>query len=463
MVAPNQEPMPGAETPARFRGRRPVAIMAIALLIIACALPLAAYWPGIMTWDATREYGMALRDPIDDWHPPVMIWVWRQLHRLAVGPAPMLLLQVGLYVAGWALLVRGAWASERPRRALAFAACALFPIALAIEGCVLKDCLMAGALLVALALIAPAQPKVATRVVACLLMLFAATLRYNALFACLPLFVTALPEQWRNTRARLPSAVLAATLALAAVTPAANRMIGAQPSGVELSQVLFDLGGITKFSGTDAFPPIDGVADLVAVNRSCYHPELWDSYAWWTDHPCPIGWANVGPWFAARHNSSLAWWIEAIARHPLAYAEHRVSHFAVNVRIVAPRSAASVIPPRPDRNPYGFDVSPNRISIALDSLAAAIARTPLGLPIVWIAVAAAVLMLFRKHRSRLAMLAASSSLMFGLSYLVLSVASDLRYHLWTAIGALVALAASASPEVRRSDFEPVVVARDERV
>ena len=61
-------------------------VLAATLLLSALALPLAACWPGIMTWDSAREYGMALRDPIDDWHPPVLIWLWRQLLWIAPGP-----------------------------------------------------------------------------------------------------------------------------------------------------------------------------------------------------------------------------------------------------------------------------------------------------------------------------------------------------------------------------------------
>ena len=422
-----------------IRPERAAVLGIAALLGLAFALPLAAYWPGVMTWDAVREYGMALRDPIDDWHPPVMIWLWRQLLHVGLGPGPMLLLQLALYVTGWGLVARSAWASGSRWGALALAACSLFPIALVLEGAVLKDCLMAGALLVALGLVAQPRATLPDRLAACVLLIFAATLRYNAVFACLPLVIAALPARWRATKVRLASAVFGSAVILASAAPVANRLIGARPSGVDYSQILFDLGGITWFSGTDAFPPVAGVADPTLVNRSCYHPALWDSYAWWTDAPCPIGWNNVPAWFSARRKSPVAWWLSAIVHHPIAYVDHRMRHFAVNSGLVAAARPDPVLPPRPDANPYGFDIAPNLLRSKLQAAATAIHWSPFGRPISWIAASAAILAVTRKRVSPLAGMAASSSLLFGLSYAVISVASDLRYHLWTALGALIAL------------------------
>ena len=369
---------------------RPAGVLTGTLLVAAAGLALVPSWPGVMTWDGARAYGMALGGPIDDWHPPVMIVLWRLLLGLAPGPAPMLVAQTALYVTGWGMLARWAWRLGRPWLAVALAAAALFPVALVLMGVVLKDCLMAGALLVALGLLAPEQPGCVARTGAIALLLFAATLRFNAFGACLPLLVAALPSGWRTTRRRMVGASIGATLLLLAATPLANRLIGARPSGVELSQVLFDLGGITRFSGTDAFPPVPGVRDPVSVNAGCYRPELWDAYAWWTDTPCSIGWTSVGG--ALQRAGAIRWWLGQIAHHPLAYAEHRLRHFAANTRMVALDGPDTIVPPRPAPNPYGFEPASDRVRDLLHAGADRMARTPLGWPFCWLALAAALLL-----------------------------------------------------------------------
>ena len=50
----------------------------------------AAFWPGSMTNDSITQYGQALTRNFNDWHPPVMAWLWSFLLPLNNGPAPML-------------------------------------------------------------------------------------------------------------------------------------------------------------------------------------------------------------------------------------------------------------------------------------------------------------------------------------------------------------------------------------
>ncbi len=424
--------------------RRSGALLALALLA-AFAIEVAAYWPGIMTWDAAREYGMARGGAIDDWHPPVMIMLWRALLPIARGPGPMLALQLAMVFGGVTLLARSAWREGRRGLAWALVGAALFPIPLAIEGAVLKDCLMAGAVLCAAGLVADGRGW--ARVAAAMLLLFAATLRFNAFLACLPWLVAAAPSAWRATRARLAGVIVAATLLLGLATPLANRAIGATRSGVELSQIVFDLGGITYYSGVDAFPPLP-VRDPVAVNAHCYSPELWDPYSWWVDAPCPTGFVLVGQAFTRERISPYGWWLSQIARHPLAYAEHRLAHFNRNARLWVASRPPQLVPPQPDPNPYAFAPPRNALRAGIDRAAELLARTPLGWPIWWIAVAGGVLLLGRAA-SPLARLAATSALLYGAGYLVFSVASDLRYHLWTMLAALVA-ALIAGDDLRRA-------------
>ena len=431
---------------------RRTAIALGAALIAAACLQAWSYWPGIMPWDAVRQYGQALSGAFDDWHPPAMEWLWRQLTTIHAGPAPMLVLQLALYWSGFALLAGWALRERRQWLAVGLAACALLPVPLALMGAVLKDCQMAGALVAATGLVAVtrspsslhAPVRRALQALAILLLFAAATLRFNAFPACLPLLITLLPAAWRRAPARFAATALVGTVALIAAMPIANRLLHAERSGVELSLVIFDLGGITRHSGVDAFPP-QPVADPVAVNRRCYSPVKWDPYSWWVVAPCPIGFESVRAALARTGTSPYRLWLGAVLAHPLAYAEHRATHFNVNTRFLVHDEIERPVTDQSAPNDWNYRITPNPAERLIDGIAVWSGGTPLGWPICWLALALGVLIVAPRLPSRgLVVPLALSAFLYGFAYLPLSVAAELRYHLWTMTGTAVAAAIAAS-------------------
>jgi hypothetical protein len=304
---------------------------------------------------------------------------------------------------------------------------------------------MAGSLLTATGLLAWTREEKgwALRIPALLLLLFAATLRFNALLAGLPLFLALLPHEWRRTPLRFAIGTAAALALLAAALPLANRAIGAERSGVELSLVMFDLGGISEHSGADVFPPL-GVADPVAVNHRCYSPVKWDPYSWWVDEPCPLQFYALRAFVRAHHISALGLWLGAVVHHPLAYAEHRLSHFNINARFLVKDEIERPVQEQSAPNDWHFTVGPDAALSAIDRAAVDSAGSPLGWPIWWLAVGLGVLSLAPVLPSRrLTLPLASSSLLYGFGYAVFSVAAEMRYHLWTMIAALLAAVLAA--------------------
>ena len=432
------------------------------MMIAAAALQLAAYWPGILHNDSTMQYAQAITGHMTDWHPPLMTWIWQQLHKVYAGPAPMLLLQAILYWTGFALLARGAWIQEKRWHAFAIGACALMPLSLAWNGAVLKDALMAGALLTAAGLLAinQAKPKTSFRVIGIVMVLFAAAIRFNAFFGCLPLMVFLLPEAWRKTPLRAVTVTIVATLTLMLVPFATTKLVRAQPSGVELSLVIFDLGGITEESGVNVFPSAN-VADMVRKNHACYTPRFWDNYGWWIkDGRCALSFHVVRETLRTHHVSPYSVWLKAIAAHPIAYARHRWSHFEINTRFIARmgikrpiwNEARTIFPYRPQ---------PNYALSTIDWLAFRNAQIPLGWPACWMALAAGLLMIARDLPSRRIIVPlALSALTYGAGYLVISVASDLRYHMWTMMAASIAgmIALADVLETRSIDRRQITIA-----
>jgi hypothetical protein len=438
----------------------PAAIVAAVLIAASAAFSLS-YWPGLMTWDSIRQYDQALNGGMDDWHPPLMEWIWGLLSRLKPGPAPMLLLQLTLSSAGYALLAAWALRRRRPGLAVAIGACSLLPISAALMGVIVKDSLMAGALLAATGLLAWRGPRRdwPSRLGAGGLIALAAGLRFNAVPACAPLLVALFGQAARRTPARLAASALAAAAALALVMPLANHLIGAQKSGVELSLIIFDLGGITEHSGVDVFPPM-GVANPVAVNDDCYIALKWDTYSPWADDICPLGFDAFRAWFAKHGGSPALFWIKAVLAHPLAYAEHRLAHWNINARfLVRPRIDRPVLDRSID-NVWGYQIRPNPLHGMVDALAVLSDDTPLGWPVVWMALALGVALVAPALPSRQVVLPlALSALLYGLAYAVLSVASELRYYLWTMIAAALAAVMAisdlaAAPRAKPAPWPP---------
>jgi len=416
-----------------------VALVALGILLIAFA-----YWPGIMIDDARWQYQQSVDNSYENWHPPLMAWIWRRLMFIQPGPAPMFVLQLALYWLGIGLAAYWAYRQGRPRLALAIALVGWIPAPLALTGTVTKDCLMAGALGCATGLILMKdrarswRGRAAASVGAIALVFFAAALRLNALVPCLPLFLVALPRVLTRTWPRIAASALVGALALLAIGPMINHLLEAEDTDVSLSLIIFDLGGITEHSGVNQFPDL-GVRNPVGVNHRCYDPLQWDSYSSWAKTPCPLGFE---PFQNAKDENDLdptAIWIHAVLKHPLAYAEHRLTHFNLSTWFLVPSGPKFTAWSQSVPNPWGYRIHPNAVLAEITAVTNAAAATPLGWPIFWIAVALAALVAALMARARAVLIALSaSSFLYGLSYLVFGVAVGMRYYFWTISSAALA-------------------------
>jgi hypothetical protein len=91
------------------------------------------------------------------------------------------------------------------------------------------------------------------------------------------------------------------------------------------SLLVFDLGGITHFTGENQFPVAWSPQEAALLTTKCYDPERWDSY--WTMEPCRFVMQRL-----ERKDEVIfgtpqltAAWMRAVAAHPLAYLTHRAT------------------------------------------------------------------------------------------------------------------------------------------
>ncbi len=419
-----------------------------------CIASLALFWPGTAMYDTVAQYKQVLSGTYDDWHPPAMARVWALLAAFGPGATPMLVLQLGTYWLGLGLIAAALARLGRSRSAVAILAIGLLPPFLGWQGVVLKDAQLAGALLAAVGIIgwwrlARRPLPGAMLVPVALLLAYAVLIRANAVFIVVPLLVTLAPRP-TNPIAKLTTGLIAVVLVLGVAPVVNHRLLRAQPSGVEATQALYDLAGMAARAQASDTTGLTRSEAATVIARGCAKPFFWD----------PLGdEAHCGPTIARLRALPTATLYVTLAsaalHHPIAYAGHRLAHLNSTDRWLVPYHWPSAAPPAvSEPNTLGL-ANPGAAAHAWETLTAMIVETPLGWPIAWIVVAitalSASLSRPRDPVRNLATALLVSALALEVSFAVLSIASDLRYHLWPMIATAVAtvLLADRPPPRRR--------------
>jgi hypothetical protein len=411
------------------------------VVALVIAIVAAGFWPGVPMYDTVAQYRQVLGAEVDDWHPPVMVRLWQLLHHTGSGTGPMLALQVALYALGFALIVTVLVRTGRWRAGLAAAVLAVSPLSLGWQMVVLKDAQMLGALVCAMGIVAhfrlSGRPVLAWAIaIIVILMTYATLVRANALFATVPLAVLLLPKP-RATLSRAALIVTGIGLVLAAAPLINHRLLGAEPSNVAKTQALFDLAAIAV--ATPSPGPFTPAERAEIINRHCVKAFFWDPLG----DPGACGPATDR--LMAAPAEPLYWQLAAeVAAHPLAYAAHRFQHWNSTERWLVPPGRLDAGPPdEAEPNDLGLETPLNALVGAWQSAAAAEAGTPLGWPIVWTLVAVMLLPLAWRRRMEpnagLALALLTSAITLDASFLVISIASDMRYHLWSMTASALAL------------------------
>ena len=334
-----------------------------------------------------------------------MTVVWRVL---GATPPSLLILQVVLYWTGLGLLASELQQRGRGRWAFLILATGLTPISLFYIGTVQDDTLLTALLLMTIGL----SVRFGT-VTGAISGVFAVLTRPNAVFAAPPLLL--------RTRSIFMTVGLCGLISLALIP--ASRFVNiyvfrAERSHVEKSLQLFDLAGIEHFSGRHTLGP--------QFSR-CYTPFYWDTLAL----DCQA--------FAKTGDELTGTWLNAIAAEPLAYAEHRLSHFNDAIFFLVPPIQECVFVPQHH---------PCAGSHLL--LKDAVTRNALFWPITWLLIG---LLLLVGPVEPPAQMLALSGLLYGFGYLAVGVASGFRYFYWTELAVQLAIAwqvaTSGIPQWRR--------------
>jgi hypothetical protein len=354
----------------------------------------------------------------------------------------MFALQEALYAGGFALIVAALVRGGRWRSAVAIALLALSPLLVGWQMVVLKDGQMLGALIGAVGIVAHYRfgcrrvPFIAAAA-AGLLIAYATLVRANALFATVPLSLLMVPRP-RSMISRAAIGAMAIAALLVAMPFINDRLLHAEPSGVAKTQPLFDLAAIAVAT-PQAPSPFTRAERATIARRHCVKAFFWDPLGEPTACEPAVERLQEEP-----ERTLYLDLARAVAAHPIAYVEHRLAHWNSTERwLVQPNLPEAAPPDEAEDNDEGLRTPTSPLMPKWQSVAAAEAGTPLGWPILWTAVALLLVPAAWRRRTEpvgsVALALIASALTLEASFLVISIASDIRYHLWSMTASALAL------------------------
>jgi hypothetical protein len=313
-----------AAEPAGAAWGAPLALVAA----LGALVVVATFYPGYLNGDPTWQLARARDGFIDDWHPPVMSWVWRSVDRVIAGSGGMFLLQVGMFWTALALIARTVF-----RRFASAAAAVLlvgwFPPVLALVGTVWKDVQHGAAMALAFALLLRASR---TRslwpiIAAAPPLAYATLLRYNALPAVVPLVGWAVAAALdihgsRPSRARVAVWTTVAFIALVAGGAAFNGGVTRVRLHTEQHIMLYDLAAISVAHSRNLLPEYlqrRGVT-LEEMQRT-YTPASSEPFLWMDP-------ARLRSQDGAELRALAMKWQQEVRRHPKDYLVHRTRAYS---------------------------------------------------------------------------------------------------------------------------------------
>lgn len=430
---------------------RGVALAITALLAAGFALSLAAFYPGYMSVDAQWVHKAAVGN-LGDWQSPVMSVLWHAIDPIAPGSMSMFLLMLLLYWSGFGL-VAVTIARMSGWLGIATVLLAFTPPAFFFAGLIWRDILFADIWLFAAALTYATAARPTTiqwpaQTAAMILVAVGVLLRPNAIIAApfLAAYVwwpTAF--HWKRVAVILIPGIVAGYALIHTVYYVALDARRLYPLH---SVLVFDLGGITYFSGENRFP-VTFTPEQTAMlfTGKCYDPDRWDRY--WHIAPCDFVMQRLestsDPIFGTPRLVDA--WRDAVLTNPRAYLKHRLNFMATFL------SRDVLLIPVLDLNEPSRQVHATNplfmAMIGVQNVLQPLWLLSLGF---WLVVAIIVCAFAWPLRTTpagaFAFGATGSGIVYVLSFLPFGVAADFRYGYWCVLasltGAVVVLAGHRS-------------------
>jgi hypothetical protein len=428
----------------------PMAASAGAITLIATiaalgfGLTVLVFFPGYLTNDATFVYQYMRDWRFGDWQSPLMSMLWWVIDPISPGPGSMFLLIAFSYWLGFAL-VGLALARRSVLLGVVVPLLAMMPPSFMMLAMIWRDILFASVWLLAAAIVLlmadrGQTARVVAAVVSLVLIGFGVLLRPTA-FVAAPLLIGyalwPMRFEWRRMTILFLPALAAGFLLIHLVY---YTILDVERQNPLHSVFVFDLGGITHFSGENQFP-VDWSAEQTALlTLSCYNPDRWDVY--WTLEPCRFVMDRLerpGDVIFGTPRLTEAW-NHAVTTEPLAYLRHRLTYFW---RFLADPDTLTFELYK--LNDPAMPLAGNNRFKAMVALHDTLKPTVLFRPGCWLILAGMIVIAAMPARTRragaFAIAVAGSATIYVLSFLPFGVAADFRYGYWCVPACLVTIVA----------------------
>jgi hypothetical protein len=406
-------------------------------------------YPGYMSYDSVWQLAQARNlEPMNEWHPPLMAFVWSLTDKLVAGPLPMLVIQSVTLLAGLAAILRQVLT---PRAAALVAVIVmLLPQNLIVMAVIWKDSQMAGFLIASIA--ALLSPKRAWRIAGYGFLFLATAYRYNAAAATLPIVIMlwahhrTLPR-WR--RYAIGTAIWL-SITLAAVVVSAL-FVEERKYPWHVGSAPVDIVGTLRFSGKLTDEQV--VADTPGVPwlhkdklwtrmRKSYDPM--NTFLEVTQGVNPLMDYIGTPEYRAAVTKA---WRTVVFAHPFAFLRHRVLVFNEQLERHAMVWAGSV-DNETSVGRLGHDAPRAKVQGVWVTAMEEAAKTQLFAVRIYLVLLLILLPL--AWRNPLALLFVISGIFHELGLFALAPAIDYRYSQWMVLCSLVALVLVITDRVRLS-------------
>jgi hypothetical protein len=224
-------------------------------------------------------------------------------------------------------------------------------------------------------------------------------------------------------------------------------VLGAKRQNPLHSIFVFDLGGITYFTGENQFPVLWSAEQTAMLTSSCYDPAHWDTY--WYLPPCPFVMHRLEREGDVIFGTPLLvrTWRHALIAHPLAYLAHRSTFMWQFL------ARSNLVLPFLDWEKPGATYGQGRAFQTMLRLHEALAPTIFFRPGLWLILAVAIAVLAWPRRQlpsgAFAVAVTSCAAVYVASFFFFGVAADFRYAYWCVLAVISGGIAAAMGAARR--------------
>ena len=414
-----------------------IQIKGIVISLLCFLFCWVTFYPGYMSYDSFQQYLIGKSLVFNDWHPPIMSWVWSILNFFFKGPSGMLAMNLFLLWLSLFLL----WNVYRAKKySFLFLLLGLSPQVINLSGVLWKDVGLAFSLILVFAIGLYRRSSFNIAIII-LLLFYSLNLRYNSIFAVIPILFFII-KCWLPYFSNIKTIFL--SLLLSGLILYIGQYFNYEILKSErVSPVNFimidDLANLSIKYDKSLIPNID-IQDIKRCSsyEIGFTKEFGRAYCIIPGFPPPYS-------GVIRAGSPLTnVWIAAILDHPLDYLKFRFSAFSYFIRSpLAPPYAYWF--PEIMTNNEGFKTERNGLTIVFEKYIQYFADvTPwLFKPYWWIYISITALLLTMMCEVNKQIFAAQSLLVSSLIYIfgyfpVVGLA-DFRYIYWSTLASSVAI------------------------